>query len=86
MTTLLPRIYRDCRKLLVLTEDMVRRFSRDPNTPWAPTCVSQPCCSMRLRHALVQQVACLRNQWPHAVCSVVCKKATNPALCPAAKT
>lgn len=28
MSTPLPPIYRDCRRLLVLTEDMVRRFSR----------------------------------------------------------
>ena len=28
MTTPLPPIYRDCRRLLVHTEDMVRRFSR----------------------------------------------------------
>lgn len=28
MSTPLPPIYRDCRRLLVLTEDLVRRFSR----------------------------------------------------------
>ena len=28
MTTPLPPIYRDCRRLLVFTEDMVRQFSR----------------------------------------------------------
>lgn len=28
MSTPLPPIYRDCRRFLVLTEDMVRRFSR----------------------------------------------------------
>lgn len=28
MTTPLPPNYRDCRRLLVLTEDIVRRFSR----------------------------------------------------------
>ena len=69
MTTPLPPIYRDCRRLLVLTEDMVRRFSRyHKYTVGTRSALVSSVRSIRLVSALAQQVAWVRNQRPQAVC------------------
>lgn len=44
MPKTLPIIYRDCRRLLVHTEQLVRHFNRYHKTRRALSCASRQCC------------------------------------------
>jgi hypothetical protein len=48
MSIQLPPIYRDCRRLLIHTEESVKRFSRYPKFTVVRTCGKTLCLRRRL--------------------------------------